>query len=123
MKVIWLYMVPPPPHFNDGGGVLIWKCAKILWGQNFNFFLHLWGDKPVWEELKIYGVVIFITKLSLFRFFRNSQTLRNVKCFFEEFLQEMWMHQLLLADAYLCLLLQVLWKKSILLAAYSKLLL
>ena len=32
---------------------LIWKFAKILWGQNF--FLHLWGDKPLWGELKLHG--------------------------------------------------------------------
>ena len=32
------------------------------------------GDKPLWRELKLYeGRVIFITIMSLFHFFRNSQ--------------------------------------------------
>ena len=35
---------PPPPK--------VWKFAKVLWGQNF--FLDLWGDKPLWGELKLY---------------------------------------------------------------------
>ena len=35
------------------GGELIWKFAQILWEQNF--FLNLWGDKPLWGELKVYG--------------------------------------------------------------------
>ena len=29
--------------------------------------------KPLWEELKIYGGVIFVTILSSFHFFRNNQ--------------------------------------------------
>ena len=61
---------PPPPHYNAGGD-LIWKFGKILWGQNF--FLNLWGDKCQWGELKLYGGSIFITTISLFHFFRNSQ--------------------------------------------------
>ena len=56
-------------------GDLIWKLAKILWG--LNFFLDLWGDKPLWGELKLYGRVIFITTVSLFHFFRNSQHPEN----------------------------------------------
>ena len=51
-----------------------WLNLKI--SQNFvgtNFFLHLWGDELLWGELKLYGDVIFITTISLFHFFRNSQ--------------------------------------------------
>ena len=29
------------------------KKCRILWG--IIFFLDLWGDKPLWEELKLYG--------------------------------------------------------------------
>ena len=43
-------MVFAPP-INMGG--LNLKIRKILWGQKF--FLHLWGDKPLWGELKLYG--------------------------------------------------------------------
>ena len=46
----------PPVHYNrlggGGGGGLTREFAKILWEQNF--FLYLWEDKPLWEELKIY---------------------------------------------------------------------
>ena len=59
----------PPPMIMRGD--LISKFAKILWGQNF--FLHLWGDKPLWGELKLYGGVIVVTTLSSFHLFRNSQ--------------------------------------------------
>ena len=60
---------PSPPIWLED---LIWKFAKTLWGQNF--FLYLWGDKPLWEELKLYeGLIIFITTISLFHFFTNSQ--------------------------------------------------
>ena len=50
-KKIGLSMVSTPPSITmEGGGTLtIWKFAKILWG------------------------VIFITTISLFHFFRNSQ--------------------------------------------------
>ena len=43
------WFLSPPLSWGD----LISKFAKILWGQKF--FLHLWGDKPLWEELKLYG--------------------------------------------------------------------
>ena len=33
-------------------GGLNLKIAKILWGQKF--LLDLWGNKPVWGELKLY---------------------------------------------------------------------
>ena len=36
---------------NHERGDLIWKFAKTLWGQKF--FLHLWGDKPLWGDLKL----------------------------------------------------------------------
>ena len=55
------------------------------------FFLNLWGNKPLWG-IKIIWRVIFIT-VSLFCFFRNSQTPRKVNSFFQEVLEEMWMHQ------------------------------
>ena len=41
------------------------------------FFLRFVGDKPLWRELKLYGGVIFITTISLFHFFRNSQHLEE----------------------------------------------
>ena len=44
--------LPPLPPIIMGGD-LIWKFAKVLWGQNF--FIDLWGDKPLWGELKLYG--------------------------------------------------------------------
>ena len=45
-------------------GDLIWK---FVWWQKF--FLHLWQDKPLSVELKIYGGVIFITVLLDFHYF------------------------------------------------------
>ena len=52
------------------------------------FFLRFVGDKPLWRELKLYGGVIFITTISLFHFFRNSQHLEewsvSVKNFFSK---------------------------------------
>ena len=56
----------PPIIMQD----LISEFARILWGQNF--FLHLWGDKPLRGELKLYEGVMFVTTLSLFHLFRNS---------------------------------------------------
>ena len=73
MKIIWLYMVSaraiPQPIIM---GNWIWKFAKILWG--WNFFLHLWGIKLYGKGgvKNIWGV-IFITTVSLFHFFRNTQ--------------------------------------------------
>ena len=115
-------------------GDLIWKFTKISWGQNF--FLHLWGNKYLWEgELKIYGGSIFITTLSLFHFFRNSQhpekwrvllrvylgnvNVSVVTCQYPQIYYRNPLEKLYL----LCLLWQVLWKKSVLLATYLKLLL
>ena len=57
MKIIWF---------------LIWQFSKNFWGQYF-FLHHLWQNKPLLWELKIYGGVMFITTLSLIHFFRNSQ--------------------------------------------------
>ena len=51
-----MFLPPPPPPTTPTllqWGYLIWKLAKILWGQNF--FLHLWRNKPLWGELKFYG--------------------------------------------------------------------
>ena len=59
---------------GEGGG-LIWKFAKILWGKKF--FLDLWGHKPLWGSYNYMGGVIFITKISLFHFFKNIQLPEN----------------------------------------------
>ena len=67
--------------------------AKILWQQNF--FLHLWQDKPLWVESKIYGGVIFITILLHFHYFISLETTNTQK---SEMFLLMWMHQLFLAD-------------------------
>ena len=70
----------PPLSWGD----LIWKSAKFLRGQHF--FLHLWGNKLLWGELKVYGGVIFVTKPSLFHFVRNSQHPEKWSVFFKNFL-------------------------------------
>ena len=44
----------------------------MLWWQNFS--LHLWQNKPLWAELKIYGGVIFITILLKFPYFISLET-------------------------------------------------
>ena len=36
-------------------------------------FLNLWGDKALWGESKLYGEAIFITRITLFHFVKNSQ--------------------------------------------------
>ena len=47
----------PAPQWRD----LIWKFAKILWGQNF--FLDLWGDKPLGSVTNILKFIeIFLKK-------------------------------------------------------------
>ena len=79
MKVTWLYMVSPLPSITIGrggrwrGDDWTWKFFKILWWQKF--FLHLLQDKLLWVELKKWGsnIYYYITTLSLFHFFRNSQ--------------------------------------------------
>ena len=55
-------LVTAPPSIIMGD--LIWK---FVWWQKF--FLHLWQDKPLSVELKIYGGVIFITVLLDFHYF------------------------------------------------------
>ena len=52
-------------------GNLIRKFAKILWGQNFSYIC--WGINLHGGSKNYMGGVIFITTLSLFHFFRNSQ--------------------------------------------------
>ena len=52
------------------GGLNLEICKKFV---DTIFFLHLWGDKPLLGELKLYGGVIFISTLSLFHFLKNSQ--------------------------------------------------
>ena len=57
-----------------------------MWRRNF--FLHSWEDTPLWEELKSYGGVIFITTLSLFHFFKNSQHPKKSSVSFTYFFRE-----------------------------------
>ena len=52
------------------------------------------GVENIWGN----NIYYYITTLSLFRFFRNSQHPEKWSVTFREFLQEMWIHQLLLAD-------------------------
>ena len=56
-------MVSTPPPITMGRGVVT------------KFFLHLWQDKPLLVELKYIdrNIYYYITTLSLFHFFRNSQ--------------------------------------------------
>ena len=75
MKVFWLYMVSAPPLIAMGW--LIWKFAKILWWQNF--LVHLWQDKRLWVELKIYGGVIFIMTSLHFHYFISVETANTQK--------------------------------------------
>ena len=75
MEVIWLNMVSIPPSITIG-----WLTSKTC--QNFvatKFFLHLWQDKPLWVELKIYGGVIFITMLLHFHYFISLETANTQK--------------------------------------------
>ena len=65
--------VLPPITMGD----LIWKVTKILWWQNF--FLHLWEDKLLWLELKIYGGVIFIPILLHFHYYISLETTVNTQ--------------------------------------------
>ena len=67
------FLLPLPLQWGD----LIWKFAKILWWQIF--FLHLWRDKLLWVELKIYGGVIFITILLHFHYFISLETANTQK--------------------------------------------
>ena len=46
------------------------------------------------------NIYYYITTLSLFHFFRSSQHPEEWGVSFKEFLQEMWMHQLLLSDIF-----------------------
>ena len=75
MKVIWLNIVSAPLPLQWGD--LISKFAKILWWQNF--FLHLWQDKLLWLELKIYGGVLFIAILLHFHYFISLETANTQK--------------------------------------------
>ena len=57
-----------------GRGDLMWKCANMFWWKNI--FWLLWPDKPLWVELKTNrggNIYYYITILSLFRSFRDSQ--------------------------------------------------
>ena len=74
MKIIRLCIISalPLPLAPIQWGYLIWKFAKILWWQHF--FLHLWQDKPLWVELKIYGAVIFIAILLQFHYLISLET-------------------------------------------------
>ena len=78
IKVIWLYMVFPPPPI----AMRIWKFVNILRWQNF--FLHLWQDKPLRVMLKANGGVISITILLHIHIslFYKQPAPRKEKCFF-----------------------------------------
>ena len=71
MKVVWFYMVSAPLQLQWCD--LIWKFAKTLWWKFF--FLYLSQDKSLWVELNIWvsKIYYYITTLSLFYCFRNSQ--------------------------------------------------
>ena len=84
---------PLPPPFTKGGEGrggwncdicshrkksapdVIWKFAKILWWQNV--FLYFWQNKPLWVELKINRVVLFITILLHFYYFISLETAQH----------------------------------------------
>ena len=69
MKVIWLNMVML--------SLPLYCWDLILWWRIF--FLHLWQDKLLWVELKIYGGVIFITILLHFHYLISSEIANTQK--------------------------------------------
>ena len=73
MKVIYMVSAPSPFQWRD----LIWKC----------FLPFVRCDKPLWGELKIWGV-IFVTTLSLFYFFRNRKHPQNWSVSFKNFFRK-----------------------------------
>ena len=62
-------------HGKKSAPDVIWKFAKILWWQNV--FLYFWQNKPLWVELKINRVVIFITILLHFYYFISLETAQH----------------------------------------------
>ena len=62
-------------HRKKSAPDLIWKFAKILWWQNV--FLYFWQNKPLWVELKINGVAIFITILLHFCYCISLETAQH----------------------------------------------
>ena len=67
-------------------GDLILKFAKILWVQNS--FLHLWGDKPPWGELKLYRGSNIYYDTCIISFLQKKPTPRKVNCFLEIFFRK-----------------------------------
>ena len=77
IKVIWLHMVSVPPPI-----AMEWLSEKLpkfwgLWWQNI--FAHLWQDKRLWMELKIYGGVIFIITWLHFHYLISLETANTQK--------------------------------------------
>ena len=58
---------------GGGGGLSLEICQNFV---ETEVFLTL-GDEPRWEELKLFGRAIFVTRISLFHLFRNSQHLQK----------------------------------------------
>ena len=74
MKILYLQLIQtaekchgfcPPPH-----SPINLKIYQHFVGTKF---LNLWGDKALWGESKLYGEAIFITRITLFHFVKNSQ--------------------------------------------------
>ena len=61
------WSLSPSHHYNGERDLKILNILEKI------FFLLFPGDRPLRGESKLYGGVIFITKLLLFHFFRNSQ--------------------------------------------------
>ena len=108
--------LPPPPHFK--WGELIWKFAKMWWGQNF-FFCG--GGKFLWGELKLCG-----RSNILFHFFRNSQHPEKWSASLKNFFTKCeWIRSYYLPISsnllkspleklhFLCLVWQAFWKKKL----------
>ena len=79
-----------PPNYNGGmgGGLNLKMCqifVKFLWGQNF--FFHLWGDKRIWGQLKLYwGNNIYYC--TFIPFFRNRQQPERWSVSFKNFFRK-----------------------------------
>ena len=85
MKVIWRYMVSAPPPIT-----MEWLNLNMCQIFVVNFFLDSSQDKPLWMEFKIWGsnIYYYITTLSLFHFFGNSQHLEKWGVSFKNFFRK-----------------------------------
>ena len=71
--------------------IYIWNRPHLFTSRFNNIKytnMHLWGDKALWRELKLYGGVIFITIVSLFHLFRNIQHPAKRSDFFKNFFEK-----------------------------------